>query len=308
MPEFVQRRGLLLTSIVLFVCSMQLMAASVHDPSLARLGARGIAAILFPFERLHHEVTASAKYVWTRYLWLVDVEKQRDQLRERVRELEALNSKFIEFKNENSRLSDLLRFSQTTGNRGIVATVVGRDPSNWVSTITIDRGSADGIRPGLAVVDGNAIVGQTTVVNTRSAKVLLLTDNASAIDAIVQSSRVAGIIEGSGDGGLKMRYAERSPDKIVRAGERVIASGLDGVYPKGTLIGVVQEAAEHGSALFQNISVKPSVAVQRLENVQVLLPEYYRPRDPMTMFDASDTDAFSSTNLQCGVTAGGEQS
>ena len=158
----------------------------------------------------YHEVSESMKYMWSHYLWLIKVEAERNELVERVKQLEAQNSRLMEYENENKRLRGLLFFSEETGHKGIVASVVGRDSSNWIKTITIDRGSDDGIRPGLAVVDGNAVVGQTTSVTEDSAKVLLLTDNASAIDAIVQSSRASGIAEGGPEDGMLRLGIRRS--------------------------------------------------------------------------------------------------
>ncbi len=305
MSEFFRRRGLTLSAFALFICCIQLTGLSVRDPSLARLGSRAVSAVLFPFERLHHEFVASTRYVWSRYVFLIGVEEERDSLQSQVRELEALNSRFVEFKHENARLKELLHFSQVTGHRGLVATVVGRDSSNWIRTVTIDRGSADGVRPGLAVTFGNAIVGQTTVVNSYSSKVLLLTDNASAIDALVQGSRVAGVSEGVGDGSLKLRYAEQSPDHILRPGDRVIASGLDGVFPKGVLIGVVKRVSKAGSSLFQDVFVKPSVDVQRIENVMVLLPEYRHSMESYQLLEQEAGGLNPNVRLECSVTAGG---
>ncbi|MCB0325501.1 MAG: rod shape-determining protein MreC, partial [Bdellovibrionales bacterium] len=254
MADFFRRHALLITSILLLGVSMQLMNASLAHPQFAQVGARSVDTVLVPLKKGYHEVSESTKYLWTHYVWLLDVEEQRNGLLERVKELEALNSRLKEYQSENQRLRGLLDFGERMGQAGVTAQVVGRDPSNWVRTITIDRGSDDGLRPGLAVVDGNAIVGQTTVVNSSSAKVLLLTDSTSAIDAIVQSSRAAGVIEGGlRRDTLRLRYIEKLQDTPVQAGDRVIASGLDGVYPKGTLIGVVHRVNANAGGMFQYI-------------------------------------------------------
>jgi rod shape-determining protein MreC len=273
MTSFLRTRALGLTSIALFIASVQLTGISSKKPEVARAGGNVIAGLMFPIQRFFHEVSASGHYMWSRYVWLVGVQAESEQLRTRVRELESLNSRYVEFRHENDRIKNLLDFSRSTGHRGVAATVVSKDPSNWVDTITIDKGSADGIRPGLPVIDGNAIVGQTTVVTTRSAQILLISDPASAADAIVQSSRLSGVIEGAGDGKLRLRYVEQTPQEIVHPGDRIVASGLDAVYPKGVVIGVVQEVAAGSSALFQEIVVEPSAPLKRLETVLVLLPE-----------------------------------
>ena len=210
------------------------------------------------------------------YIYLVNVAGERSELASRIKALEAQNSRLIEFESENGRLRTLLNFQEETGLSGVAATVIGRDPSNWIRTITIDRGELDGVRPGLPVVDGHAIVGQTTVVSERSAKVLLLTDSRSAIDAIVQSSRSPGIIEGTSFDLLRLRYVLREHE--VKVGDRVVASGLDGVYPKGALIGVVTAVSSKPDNIFHAVDVQPSVDVSRMENLLVVIPERSHPK------------------------------
>ena len=232
-----------------------------------------IYSILSPLQKLYHESSESAKYLWSHYLWLLEVEQERNELLERVKGLESQNSRLMEYESENLRLRKLLHFADENKLTGLQATVIGRDPSNWLRTITINRGSEDGVRQGLAVVDGNAVVGQTTAVTSHAAQVLLLTDNSSAIDAIVQSSRAAGIAEGGLESEmLRLRYVQKLEESQVHAGDRVIASGMDGVYPKGTLIGVVHKVNSAAPGLFQYIEIKPSADLKRLENILVLLP------------------------------------
>jgi len=274
MAEFLRRHSLVLTSFALLVFSFQLMSLSLENRALARAGAQGIDSVLAPVEKGYYEVFQSGKYVWSHYLWLMSVETERNQLLNRVKELEAHNSRLMEFDSENQRLRKILNFTERSGFSGVVGSVVGRDPSNWVKTVTIDRGSADGLRRGLAVVDGNAIVGQTTTVNPHSSRVLLLTDNSSAIDSVVQTSRAVGTTEGGlGRSSLRLRYVLKLKEFQVKVGDRVIASGLDGVFPKGALIGVVGKVNPQAKGWFQDIEVEPSVDVFRLENVLVLIPD-----------------------------------
>lgn len=244
------------------------MSASLGNRELPQAGAKAFSAVLNPLEKAHHEGLSTLAHLWDRYVWLIGVEAQRDSLMSRVRILEAKNSQLLEHERENLRLRALLHYVEATKHRGVAATVIGRDPSNWFDTIDIDRGKKHGVLPNLPVVDGRAIVGQTTSASSESAKVLLLTDSTSAIDAIVQSSRAPGIVEGTGSKYLLLKYVLK--DQLVEVGDRVIASGLDGVFPKGTLIGVVTEVNSQAVGLFQEIRLAPSVDNRRLENVLVL--------------------------------------
>ncbi|MBL7661279.1 rod shape-determining protein MreC [bacterium] len=268
--EFLRRHSLILTSLLLFVSSLQLMSASVKDPELARSGSRGLQYLLAPVQALHHGSVSSFSSIWNRYIDLVNVEVERTELAQRLKALEAENSRLLEFESENKRLRELLTFSTETGFEGATANVIGHDALHRVRSITIDKGRADGIDVGLAVVDGHGIIGQTIVATDHSARVLLLTDSTSAVDAIVQGSRAPGIAEGDGLDKLRLRYVLK--EYPIAVGDRVIASGFGGIFPKGTLLGVVSKVDPHGHDLFQEVEFTPSVDLNRLETVMVILP------------------------------------
>lgn len=270
--EFVRRHSLSITTLFLLFCSSQLMSLSVRDPQIARAGAGAVHTVISPAVAFYHRVTSAGTHVWEQYIWLLNVENERDEYRSRVKALEAQNARLSELESENQRLRGLLSFSERTSLRGISATVVGGNPSHWTRMIAIDRGSADGIKPGFPVVDGNAVVGQITAVSANGSKVLLLTDTLSAVGGLVQSSRSPGIVEGSPSGKLFLRYLVK--ENPVTLGDRIVASGLDGVFPKGVLIGIVTAVDSSQPGLFQQIEMKPSVDVNRLENVLVLVPDW----------------------------------
>lgn len=268
MAEFLRRHSLLLTAFFLFGLSLQLTSLSIQNRALPQIGGRAMSALLSPLEKVHHEASESVRYVWRHYVWLLGVESERNELLDRIKALEAQNSRLIEFEGENGRLRTLLNFSQETGHAGIAATIIGRDPSNWVKTVTIDRGAEQGIKAGMPVVDGHAIVGQIIVANDQTSKVLLLTDNVHAIDALIQGNRAPGIAEGRF--GKKLRLSFVLKEYAINPGERVIASGLDQVFPKGSLIGVVTSVNAKHRGMFQEVEIEPSVDLNRLENVLVL--------------------------------------
>lgn len=268
MTDFISRHSLFLTSVILVIGSFQLMNLSFENKELSQSGAKAIVSIVSPVEKLHHEGIESISNIWNHYVWLMDVEKESESLQKRIKTLEAQNSKLLEYERENLRLRQLLDYQEARDSQGVVASVIGRDPSNWYKTVDIDQGAINKLRPGFAVVDGRAIVGQVTVVAERASKVLLLTDSTSAVDAIIQRNRAPGIVEGTNGKSLLMQYVLKSED--VRIGDRVVASGLDGVYPKGTLIGVVTSVDSDQVGLFQQVTVQPNVDYRRLETVYVI--------------------------------------
>lgn len=248
-------------------------------PALARYGTQTIDKLILPIEKGYYELSQTMRFYWKHYLWLIDIEGENNELLNRVKLLEANNTKLHEIDLENQRLKTILNFKDISGYQGTVARVIARDSSNWVKTVTINKGSADGIKVGLAVVDGNAILGQTISVNSNSARVLLITDNSSAIATIAQSSRAQGIAEGVLNPGiLKLRYVLKVKELNIDIGERIIASGLDGVFPKGALVGVVSEVNSSVDDLFQEVEITPSVDISRLEDVFVVFPEQSNPK------------------------------
>lgn len=195
---------------------------------------------------------------------LQQLRDQNDRLRARVAALE-------EAKLENVRLRDLLRLAQVRDLESVGARVIGRPSSEWEGVITIDRGSADGIRAGMPVLGPQGLLGQTVQVAPGSAKVRLITDQRSGVAAKVQRSRAEGIVKGSIDGRLTLDFV--SVETTVKPGDVVITSGIGGVYPKGIVIGDVTEVRNEANALFQFIRLKPAGSLGGLEDVLVLIGE-----------------------------------
>jgi rod shape-determining protein MreC len=176
---------------------------------------------------------------------------------------------------ENRRLREMLRLKEQTSQRAIAARVIGRDASNWWKSIQIDRGTQDGVRENLPVVNAHGIVGKTVAVTKGEARVLLLVDPNCKVSALLQDSREHGVVAGvetafAGQPRCRMTYVNRAAE--VRVGEPVISSGLGGVFPKGILIGTVLAAALNSqTGMYQDIEVKPAVDFHRLEEVMVIV-------------------------------------
>lgn len=193
---------------------------------------------------------------------LEELRAQNTSLRTRVAELE-------EARLENARLTELVKLTQTDELESVGAHVIGRRTSAWEGVITIDRGSADGVQVGMPVLGPLGLLGQTFEVASSSAKVLLISDPRSRVAAMIQSSRLEGIVAGSIDGKVTLDFV--SADTTVTAGDVVITSGLGGRYPKGIVVGEVLSAERTPSALQQTIRITPSSDPSVLEEVLVLV-------------------------------------
>ena len=275
--DYLRQRSMGIVSFLFLILSFQLMKESITNPALPAHGARLVLSVTAPVQNAYSVFQNNVRSWINHYLWLIDVSAEREELINRNKALEAANSSLIEKKSENERLRSLLGYAEQTKSVGVSAQVIANDPSNWIKSITIDRGASSGLKPNQPVVDGNAIVGQTTTVGFESAIVLLLIDSRSAIDSLVQRTRVRGIVEGNFDNKLRLKFVAKDAD--VLPGDRIISSGLDGIFPKGTLVGVVTDITTGKNSLFKDIEVEPSVDFKALENVLAITakPEEQEP-------------------------------
>lgn len=270
MLEFLRRNRVVLTSGSLLLISLLLLSAGARtrqriDPvaSLMREGMRP----------LQSAVTAAVDGVadtWRMYVALIGVKKENERLRWRILELEQQAVRLAEVEQTDKRLQELLNFRSTIDGSVQAAQIIGRDPQPWFGTVSINKGEADGIHKGMAVVSPFGVVGQTTATSAHTARVLLVTDHNSGIDAIVQRSRARGIVEGTLDSGCVMKYVKRGEDLDV--GDRIVTSGLDGIFPKGITIGEVTHVTRGNRGLLQVAELKPSVPMDRTEEVLVIGP------------------------------------
>jgi rod shape-determining protein MreC len=145
-------------------------------------------------------------------------------------------------------------------------------------TVTIDKGSRDGLRADMAIIAPGGVVGRVAVASARAAKVQLLIDRNAAAGVIVERSRAQGVVIGGGDERLRMDYVSEAAD--IAVGDVVMTSGIDGIYPKGFAIGRVESVEKNGPA-YKRIVVKPAVDFRALEEVLVVLT-------PNTARDRSD--------------------
>lgn len=225
------------------------------------------------------QVAASAGFgaaaaIWEDYIALVGVRRENERLHRRIAELEQQLIRTTELRAMEHRLDQLLAFRAAFQLQAEPAQIIGRDPAPWSGIVTINKGEADGIVENSAVVARNGVVGRTIATGGHSARVLLITDHNSGVDAIVQRSRARGIVRGGVDGGLVMKYLDRE-DSVV-PGDIVITSGLTGVFPKGLALGEVVRVRKDSRGLMQEAELVPIVPLQKVEEVLVVRHE---PRD-----------------------------
>ncbi|OGP85751.1 MAG: rod shape-determining protein MreC [Deltaproteobacteria bacterium RBG_16_58_17] len=206
--------------------------------------------------------------VWKRYLFLVGLDDENRRLRKRNAGLTEQLNRYREGSLEAMRLQKLLDLREGFPQRAVAARVIDRNRSSLFKTLLINKGTADGLRVGLAVLSDQGVVGRIIETSWHASRVLLLIDGNSNIDGLIQRSRAQGILQGAGSAGCSLKYISRAEE--VLAGDVVISSGLSGVLPKGLLLGVVTGASRKEGGLFQKIDVAPAVDFEKLEEVLAL--------------------------------------
>ncbi|HRV95008.1 MAG TPA: rod shape-determining protein MreC [Anaerolineae bacterium] len=201
-------------------------------------------------------------------------------LQERNAELESLaNSLMVEnvrlkdLERENEILRQLLNYTrnnpqftyQTTTIRG---RSIGRDPTNLLYFIFLDVGARDGVAKDMPVITDRGLVGRVTAVGPNSAQVLMLIDPSSAVNALIQNSRVTGLVKGNIDGTLTMERIP--PGEEVNPGDIVLTSGLGGNFPDKLVIGQVTEVTQRDQDMFQIARIRPTVDFGKLETMLVI--------------------------------------
>ena len=211
------------------------------------------------------------KDAWRRYIFLVGLEGENRLLKEKNARAAAEIIKYKEGYLEGIRLQKLLKLQEALSFPTLAARVVGRNPSPIFKMIIINRGEADGLRAGLPVVATAGVVGRILEASWNVSRVLLLTDENSNIDAMVQESRVLGILQGAASAGCNLKYVSKTA--AVKVGDTVISSGMGGIFPKGLPLGVVRSVSKKEADLFQKINVAPFVDPTGIEEVLVIMSD-----------------------------------
>ena len=260
------RQSLLLA--LLLLVSLSLMSSHANRAK----GFHPVTAALFEVTAALGQgmgtVVQSAAGVWHRYVDLVGAREELAAERARAARLQEEIDRLREVELENRRLQELLGFEERVPYPMIPARVVGKDFNSWSRTLTLSPGRAAGIRSGMAVIRPEGVVGRVLSVSPHYALVQLVIDGGSDVPVIFQRTRTQGIVEGKITNQCRVKYLNRLAD--IRVGDRVVSSGLGGVFPKGLLVGTVTSVHKKPYGLFQEVTVTPAVDFATLEEVLVI--------------------------------------
>lgn len=245
-----------------------------------RPGSRGVfetardlgVTVVAPVQR---GITAVFRPVRNFFSSIAELSSLRDRNEDLEAEIAELRSEISQAKaiiEENRSLRELHELSESyTSMESLAAEVIGRAPSNWKWSVFINKGTADGIRPDMAVLNQQGLVGKILNAEEHRSTVLLLIDRQGAASARVERRRDIGTIRGNG-AGENLSLELIGPSTPVQGGDRVVTAGYDGgIYPPGIPIGVVIQVSGDERVLERTIEVDPFVDFTGLDFVLVLL-------------------------------------
>ena len=266
LPSKKYRQGLSIFLIV--ITALYILYHSINHPApgFLRKTVLGMAsplaaAVNVPFKGLAE--------TWRRYIFLVGLVEANRQLRKENLRLTGEVIQYREGQREAIRLQQLLNLRNSLAFPTLSARVVGRNPSSIFKLILINRGEDDGLRAGLPVLATPGVAGRILETSWKSSRVLLIIDENSHIDAILQDSRAHGILQGAASSGCKLKYVAKTTD--VKVGEVAVSSGMDGIFPKGLPLGVVSSVSKNDADMFQKINIAPFVDPSGIEEVLVIM-------------------------------------
>lgn len=189
-------------------------------------------------------------------------------LRKQNANLMLENSSLKETQSENKRLRQLLGFKNKSPDTLIPAKIIGRDEGGFINSIVVNAGSDEGLRKKMAVVTAQGLVGKIFSIGRENATAQLLLDHNFRVSAIVQRSRVTGIVEWQGRNKVMLAAVPKRSD--IQIGDKIVTSGLSTVFPGGLEVGVVTQTTDKQPGMFMKIWIHPSVDFSKLEEVFIV--------------------------------------
>jgi rod shape-determining protein MreC len=218
-------------------------------------------------QRAAADGTGGIRSAWNGYINLRGVRAENETLKRQLGELQVRFQQERAAAERTRQLEQLLGFQQQIVTKSVATVVIGASASPDSRTVTIDKGTSSGVRLNMPVIAPTGVVGRVVTPTAYASKVQLLVDRNAGAGALVDRSRAQGVILGSGEELLRMNFVSATAD--VKPGDTVVTSGIDGIYPKGFVIGKI-ESVERGTGLYKVIRVRPGVDFNRLEEVLVV--------------------------------------
>lgn len=257
--------------LVVMMAQVILVSAQVQSKSGVRVLQLVALEVFSHVQAGTASVVNGARGLWGGYFGLRGVRVQNQALQQEVADLQVQLQQERALADRSQKLQELLNLKTQATFPTLAAEVIAGNPDPLMRTVTINRGSADGVQADMAVIAPSGIVGRVLGPTARhAARVQLIIDRNAAAGALTERTRAGGMVVGAdADPALKLDLVSNLSD--VKPGDNVIASGVDGIFPKGYQIGKIERADHTGGGLYWNITVRPAVDFSSLEDVLVVM-------------------------------------
>lgn len=254
--------------VFLLLVNLTLLSVQVEDPQGGMLLKEWVLTAGAPFIGFSAAVSRAVREAWVNYVWLRGAREENARYRQAVQQLSLQARSLEQIRGENLRLRELLGFKEGHRFDTLGARVVGRTPDFLSRVVYLDRGAADGVQPDFPVVTAAGIVGRVVLMTRHTSQVQLISNADASVGILIERTSHPGVLRGSGGRRLSVDYIGSTEDVVV--GDVVLTSGLDGVFPRGLVVGRVTESVK-GKTVFREIQVEPAADLLRLTQVLILL-------------------------------------
>ena len=261
-----QRAGYLFLAVTLG--HIILISAQVNSRSGVPVLEQVTFGVFAEVQRSMTAVVSGVRHLWSGYVGLRHVRAENAELKQQLADAQIQLQQQRALADRSRGLDRLLELRERLTLNTVAAEVIASGATPDFRTLTIDKGTQQGLRPDMAVIAPAGVVGRVVVPSLRAAKVQLLIDRNAAAGALIERSRAQGVVVGAGDELLRLEYVSEIAD--VAVGDVVVTSGIDGIFPKGFIIGRV-EALDRSGGAYRRITVRPAVDFSSLEEVLVVL-------------------------------------
>lgn len=285
MVEWIKRNRLLAAAAAVLVALVMVLSVRQRNPGGVGVFDEAVSALTYPVQAATSETANGVNYLVERYLLFAKVKEENERLKLRVAALEEELNHYINGSIQFNLLREQLKFAEDDPKRKVYAEVIGESADNFHHTLLINKGRTDGIRRNFPVLLRGGVVGRIQAATAFQSVVQLIVDRRHRFPVILQRSRERMILEGGGGtlrlvapdrgivfglgNGLRMNRIRMLAD--VQEGDRVVTSGLAGIFPKGYLVGIITKVSREQHELFQTAEIQPVVDFNKIEGVYVLI-------------------------------------
>lgn len=273
MPQFFKQQTLVIVILLaILLIALVIFTSGQREKLSAIEGVVG--EIVTPVQGIMYRIATAVSDFFQSIEERRNLAEQYEALKEKVALLEQQQLEMDEIKRQNERLKALLGFKEERKQFIVEGVrITGKNPGNWFNTLTIDKGSDQGIKVNMAVVTDKGLIGRVTDVGKDWSKVRTIVDGQSSVSAIIERTRDNGMVKGNHtltyeDGLCRMINLPLDSDVVI--GDRVITSGLGEIFPKGIYIGEVIDVVYERRDMYKTAIIKPGADFQRLEEVLVI--------------------------------------